>query len=191
MKFAYKHVFTALADVLRSTNATLPLYTMLATKTHIARDLSQYEDHIAKYRDSHYKDVMVVRPSYLYNGNPCTGKMTSLYWDGPLITFHAVSRYNSLQWHRHGRNGVSNHQHHDCLFNRLFRRISKKTSKLRVTGLCVGNSPVTGEFPTQRASYAKKSFHLMTSSWNKAHTWSALTAKISQWSSKRIRRWIE
>ena len=31
---------------------------------------------------------------------------------------------------------------------------SKKTSKLRVTGLCEGNSPVTGEFPAQRASYA-------------------------------------
>ena len=26
-----------------------------------------------------------------------------------------------------------------------------KTSKLRVTGLCEGNSPVTGEFPAQRA----------------------------------------
>ena len=29
---------------------------------------------------------------------------------------------------------------------------SKKTSKLRITGLCVGNSPVTGEFPAQRDS---------------------------------------
>ena len=28
----------------------------------------------------------------------------------------------------------------------------RKTSKLCVTGLCEGNSPVTGEFPTQRAS---------------------------------------
>ena len=36
---------------------------------------------------------------------------------------------------------ASNHQPHDCLFNRLFRRRSKKTSNLRVTGLCVGNSP--------------------------------------------------
>ena len=27
----------------------------------------------------------------------------------------------------------------------------KKTSKLPVTGLCVGNSPGTGEFPTQMA----------------------------------------
>ena len=40
----------------------------------------------------------------------------------------------------------------DCLLNRLFRRRSKKTSKLRVTGLCEGNSPVTGEFPVQRTS---------------------------------------
>ena len=36
--------------------------------------------------------------------------------------------------------------------NRLFRCRSKKTSKLCITGLCVGNSLVTGEFPTQRAS---------------------------------------
>ena len=31
----------------------------------------------------------------------------------------------------------------------------KKTSKLRVTGLCVGSSPVTGEFPAQMASNAE------------------------------------
>ena len=37
----------------------------------------------------------------------------------------------------------------------LFRRRSKKTSKLRVAGLCEGNSPVTGEFPAQRASNAE------------------------------------
>ena len=30
-----------------------------------------------------------------------------------------------------------------------------KKSKLRVTGLCEGNSPVTGEFPAQRASDAE------------------------------------
>ena len=34
----------------------------------------------------------------------------------------------------------------------VFRRRSKKTSKLRVTGLCAGNSPGTGEFPAQMAS---------------------------------------
>ena len=35
------------------------------------------------------------------------------------------------------------------------RRRSKKTSKHRVTGLCEGNSPVTGEFPAQRPSNAE------------------------------------
>ena len=33
-----------------------------------------------------------------------------------------------------------------------FRCRSKKTSKLRVTGLCAGNSPVTGEFSAQMAT---------------------------------------
>ena len=42
-----------------------------------------------------------------------------------------------LQWRHNGRNSVSNHQPYDCLFNRLFKRRSKKSSKLRVTGLCV------------------------------------------------------
>ena len=40
---------------------------------------------------------------------------------------------------------------HDCLLNHLLRRRSKKTSKLRATGPYAGNSPVTGEFPPQRA----------------------------------------
>ena len=53
----------------------------------------------------------------------------------------------TLQWRHNGRAGVSNHQPHHCLFNRLFRRRSKKTSKLRVTGLCAGSSPVAGELP--------------------------------------------
>ena len=35
------------------------------------------------------------------------------------------------------------------------RRRSKKTPKLRVTGLCEGNSQVTSEFPAQRASNAE------------------------------------
>ena len=61
----------------------------------------------------------------------------------------------SLQSRHNGRDGVSNHQPHDCLLNRLFRRRSKETSKLRVTGLCAGNSPVTGEFPVQMASDAE------------------------------------
>ena len=47
------------------------------------------------------------------------------------------------------RHGVS------WTLNRLFKAQIKKTSKLRVIGLCEGNSPVTGEFPAQRASNAE------------------------------------
>ena len=57
----------------------------------------------------------------------------------------------SLRWRHNARDGVSNHQPHDCLLNVSFRHRSNKTSKLRVTGLCVGNSPGTA----QRASYAE------------------------------------
>ena len=64
-------------------------------------------------------------------------------------------RFFALLWRHNGCDGVTNHQANDCLPNRLFRRRSKKTSKLRVTGLCAGNSPVTGEFPAQKASDAE------------------------------------
>ena len=64
------------------------------------------------------------------------------------------SMFIVLQRRHNGWDDVSNHQHHHCLLNCLFRRRSKKTSKLRVTGLCAGNSPVTGEFPAKMASNA-------------------------------------
>ena len=65
-------------------------------------------------------------------------------------------RWHTLRWRHNGRDSVYNHQPHDCLLSCLFRRRSKKTSKLRVTGLYVGNSPGTGEFPVQMASNAEK-----------------------------------
>ena len=57
-----------------------------------------------------------------------------------------------LQWRNNVRDSVSNHQ---CFLNRLFRRRSKKTSKLRINGFCAGNSPGTGEFPAQMANTPK------------------------------------
>ena len=64
----------------------------------------------------------------------------------------------SLQWRHNEHDGVSNHQPHDCLFNSLFGRRSKNTPKLRVTGLCEGNSPVTGEFPAHKGPVTGKMF---------------------------------
>ena len=63
------------------------------------------------------------------------------------ISFCAISleisspMWISLRWRHNDHYSVSNHQPHGCLLNCLFRRRWKKTSKLRVTGLCVGNSP--------------------------------------------------
>ena len=47
------------------------------------RALSQYKDRLSQVWDSHVKDKTVVRPSYFWHGNPYTGKMVSLNWDGP------------------------------------------------------------------------------------------------------------
>ena len=63
--------------------------------------------------------------------------------------------FNTLIWRHNEHDGVSNHQPYDCLLNSLFGRRSKKTSKFRVTGLCAGNSPGTGEFPAQMTSNAE------------------------------------
>ena len=74
----------------------------------------------------------------------------------PGINSAVLFGHFTLRWRHNDLDGVSNHQPHDCLLNRLFGRISKKTSKLRVTGLCAGNSPWTGDLPTQMASNAEK-----------------------------------
>ena len=74
-------------------------------------------------------------------------------------------QYGPLHWRHNERDGVSNHQPHDRLLDHLFRRRSKKISKLRVTGLCEGNSPLTGEFPAERASNAEN-----VSIWWRHHT---------------------
>ena len=72
----------------------------------------------------------IVRPSYCLSLN----NWVAIIW---------TNDEQALQWRHNGRGSVSNHQPHDCLLNRLFRRRSKKTSKLRVTGLCAGDSPVS------------------------------------------------
>ena len=62
---------------------------------------------------------------------------------------------NTLQWRHNERESQITSLtivYSTVLFSRHW---SKKTSKLRVTGLCAENSPVTGEFPEQMASNAE------------------------------------
>ena len=68
---------------------------------------------------------------------------------------YRIIRNLALQWRHNGRDSLSDYQLHDCYLNRLFRHRSKKTSKLRATGLSAGNSPEAGEIPAQMASNAK------------------------------------
>ena len=68
----------------------------------------------------------------------------------------------TLHWRHNDHDCVSNHQPHGCLLNRLFGDRSKKTSKLRVTGLCAGNSPWPVNSP-HKGPETRKCFHLMTS----------------------------
>ena len=86
-------------------------------------------------------------------GTAQQSSMKGSKWEIVEMIRHSISK--SLRWRHNGRDGVSNHQPHDCLHNRVFRRRSKETSKLCVTGLCAGNSPGIGEFPAQKASNAK------------------------------------
>ena len=102
----------------------------------------------------------------MYKNNPwlplkCTRSQFSLYIDVSSLNLHVYDlshnwfMHITSQWRHNGCDCVSNHQPHDCLLSRFFRHRSKKTSKLRVTGICTGNSPVTGEFPAQEASNAE------------------------------------
>ena len=116
----------------------------------------------SKTSDSHY---YILGKNAVYHKTQAHGSHSVMFW----FSMVPVSFANILQYYfiatktvlyttmtRHnGRCSVSNHQPHDCLLNRLFRRRSKKTTELRVTGLCAGNSPGTGEFPAQMASYAE------------------------------------
>ena len=60
-----------------------------------------------------------------------------------------------LQWCNNERDGPWNHLRLDCPLNRFFGCRSKKTSKLCVTCLCEGNSPVTGKFHSKMPCNAK------------------------------------
>ena len=97
----------------------------------------------------------------------------------------------SLHWRHNDHDGVSNHQPHGYLLNRLFRHRSKKTSKLRVTDLCVWGIHRDRWISRTNGQLRGKCFHLMTSSWcpiicprlNKfqgevGHSWASIASAV-------------
>ena len=97
----------------------------------------------------------VVSPQYLDSHYRC--RYCRCFADVICHTSRGAIRHRSiwstlfheiiLQWRHNERDGVSSHQPHHYLLNRLFGCRSKKTPKLCVTGLCAGHSPVTVEYP--------------------------------------------
>ena len=80
------------------------------------------------------------------------------YWYLCHITMTSI-------WNHNGRYGVSNHQPYDCSLNRSFGCRSKETSKLRVTGLCAGNSPGPVNSP-HKWPVTRKMFRIVFPIWS-------------------------
>ena len=76
---------------------------------------------------------------------------SSYKWRGTRYTACLASQVLALQWRHNERGGISNHRLFYCLLYRLFRRKSKKTSKLCSSALL---------------AFRRKYFHSLTSSWD-------------------------
>ena len=68
----------------------------------------------------------------------------------------------TLHWRHNERGGISDHQPHDCLLNRLFKRTWKTHQSSASLAFLRG---------IHRWPLRGKCFHLMTSSWSSPATW--------------------
>ena len=88
---------------------------------------------------AHY-DAIVMNYKIHFQTLTFSNALQLLIWDIKFSEIYIISSHSihALQWRHNEPNGVSNHQPHECLLNRLCRRRSKKTSKLRAAGPCAG-----------------------------------------------------
>ena len=100
----------------------------------LGRNRAHYDVTVMVWQVDETEDRLIIIS--IETGALCDQPTTKSIW--------IINLAKALWWRHNERDSVSNHQPHDCLPNRLFSRRSKKTSKLCVTGLCVGNSPGTG-----------------------------------------------
>ena len=128
--------------------------------------ISIYERNSKSYHKSSLSSEVVNSILALSNGKEAYGIFKLL---AQCANCYYVPRH--LQWRHNERDSVSDNLRLVCS-TVYFRGRSKKISKLRVTGLYEGNPPVTGGFPSQRASKAEN-----VSIWWRHHellTWFAL-----------------
>ena len=124
-----------------------------------------YFNMVSQWPEENHVSYDVIRPHWvnsLLSGD-------ALWWHKFWSTVPQVTCWRKATSHFHNKcwgvsiqifviitvMGASNHQPHDCLLNRSFRRRSKRTSMLHFTGLCVGNSPVNfpHEWPVMRKMF--------------------------------------
>ena len=104
-------------------------------------------------------------------GNHACSLKRKLCWNFDDIS--DCTRSCPLQWCHNELDSVS------IVYSIVCSGADQRKQKLRVTGLCERNSPVTGEFPSQRASNAEN-----VSIWWRHHAKLQLLANDSQWQSK-------
>ena len=107
----------------------------------------------SSYKHTDFKPVLIIQ--YTIFEIDCVCTFFSCIYGVEYCTIMNSWDTFSLQWRQNERNGVCNHRRLDCILKRLFRCRWEKISELCVTGLWAGKSPVTVEFPTQRASNAE------------------------------------
>ena len=90
-----------------------------------------------------------------------------------------VQEHVTLQWRHNERDGVSNHQPHDCLLNLLFKAQIKENIQ------ATRHWPLWGEFtgdrwiPRTKGRQRGKCFHLMTSPWSQVNATEPLWWKVN------------
>ena len=145
---------------------------------------------------------MTCRPFYLYNGNSYTGKMTPFYWISPqydipnngLVTcpIGLIKIFKFVKYEGHysdvriSSTESQTSKPHDCWLNRLFRRIPKKTTKLRVTHHAVIKwKQFPRYWPFVRGIYRSPVNSPHKGQWRGASMFSLICAWINNWVNNR------
>ena len=127
-----------------------------------------------------YQCICMFTPSFISKIMRRMRKMTNLFDDfcpavvWNITTDHSYGMWASLKNKIQSRHycdvimsamAPQKHRRLNCLLNRFFRRRSKKTSKLHITGFLWGESTGHRWIPLRKCQLRGKCFHLMTSSW--------------------------
>ena len=125
------------------------------------RQCNELTVNVTHYPGNQVCPKMKVASHCVWNQRQLGCLLDSLFKQQNMKAPHDWPFAGTLQRRHNERDGVSNHQPHECLLNRLFKAHMKQNIKAPRHW----PSPVTGEFPAQRASTAENVSNMVTSSW--------------------------